>query len=81
MAALETACHHGVDLVCVMAANNEVGTLYPVEVVARVAAQAAASTLIGNAGFTTSLWALSRTSNVDPRRTPRGAAYPHPAKY
>jgi cysteine desulfurase len=46
MAALETACHDGVDLVCVMAANNEVGTLYPVEVVARVAAQVGASTLI-----------------------------------
>jgi cysteine desulfurase len=46
MAALEAACHDGVDLVCVMAANNEVGTLYPVEVVAQVAAQAGASTLI-----------------------------------
>jgi cysteine desulfurase len=46
MAALEAACHNGIDLVCVMAANNEVGTLYPVEVVARVAAQAGASTLI-----------------------------------
>jgi cysteine desulfurase len=46
MAALEAACHDGVDLVCVMAANNEVGTLYPVEAVARVAAQAGARTLI-----------------------------------
>jgi cysteine desulfurase len=31
MVALEAACHDGIDLVCVMAANNEVGTLYPVE--------------------------------------------------
>jgi cysteine sulfinate desulfinase/cysteine desulfurase-like protein len=30
----------------VMAANNEVGTLYPVEVVARIAAQGGARTLI-----------------------------------
>jgi cysteine desulfurase len=46
MAALEAACYDGVDLVCVMAANNEVGTLYPVEAVARIAAQARARTLI-----------------------------------
>jgi cysteine desulfurase len=46
MAALEAACYDGVDLVCVMAANNEVGTLYPVEAVARIAAQAGARTLI-----------------------------------
>jgi cysteine desulfurase len=46
MAALEAACHDGIDLVCVMAANNEVGTLYPVEQVARIAGQAGAHTLI-----------------------------------
>jgi cysteine desulfurase len=46
MAALEAACHDGIDLVCVMAANNEVGTLYPVEEIARIAGQAGARTLI-----------------------------------
>jgi cysteine desulfurase len=46
MAALEVACHDGMDLVCVMAANNEVGTLYPVEEVAQIAGQAGAHTLI-----------------------------------
>jgi cysteine desulfurase len=46
MAALEAACHDGIDLVCVMAAKNEVGTLYPAEVVARVAGHVGASTLI-----------------------------------
>ena len=30
MTALNTACQDGVDLVCVMAANNEVGTIYPI---------------------------------------------------
>lgn len=46
MVALEAACRDGIDLVCVMAANNEVGTLYPVEEVVRIAAQAEAETLI-----------------------------------
>jgi cysteine desulfurase len=46
LATLEVACRDGVDLVCVMAANNEVGTLYPVEEVARIAARAGAQTLI-----------------------------------
>src|SRR5215471_4955880 len=46
MAALEAACHDGIDLVCVMAANNEVGTRYPVAEVARIAGQAGARTLI-----------------------------------
>ncbi len=31
MAALEATCQDGIDLVCVMAANNEVGTIYPIE--------------------------------------------------
>jgi len=44
--ALERACRDGVDLVCVMAANNEVGTLYPIEEVARIAGRAGARTLI-----------------------------------
>jgi cysteine desulfurase len=43
---LEAACRDGMDLICVMAANNEVGTLYPVEEVARLAGQAGARTLI-----------------------------------
>jgi len=46
MVALEAACHDGIDLVCVMAANNEVGTLYPGEEVARIAGRAGARTLI-----------------------------------
>jgi cysteine desulfurase len=46
MATLEAACHDGIDLVCVMAANNEVGTSYPVEEVCRIAGQAGALTLI-----------------------------------
>lgn len=27
---LKTTCHQGIDLICVMAANNEIGTIYPV---------------------------------------------------
>lgn len=46
LAALEAACSEGVDLVCVMAANNEVGTLYPVEEVGRIASRAGARTLV-----------------------------------
>jgi cysteine desulfurase len=46
MAVVETACRDGLDLVCVMAANNEVGTLYPVEEIARMAGHAGARTLI-----------------------------------
>lgn len=46
LAALEKACREGVDLVCVMAANNEVGTLYPIEDVARIAGRAGARTLV-----------------------------------
>jgi cysteine desulfurase len=46
MTALEAACHDGMDLVCVMAANNEVGTLYPVEEVTRIAGRTGARTLI-----------------------------------
>jgi len=34
---LEAACARGLDLACVMAANNEVGTLYPLRQVAAVA--------------------------------------------
>jgi cysteine desulfurase len=36
--ALEAMCTDGTDLMCVMAANNEVGTIHPVEVVCRIAA-------------------------------------------
>ena len=34
---LETACRSGQDVVCVMAANNEIGTIYPVEEVSKIA--------------------------------------------
>ena len=44
--ALEDACAAGADLVCVMAANNEVGTLYPIERVAQIARSSGASTLV-----------------------------------
>lgn len=46
LATLEKICREGVDLVCVMAANNEVGTIYPLEEVARIAGRAGACTLI-----------------------------------
>lgn len=46
LSALEAACREGVDLVCVMAANNEVGTIFPVEEVARVAGKAGARILV-----------------------------------
>jgi cysteine desulfurase len=46
LAELEAACQEGADLVCVMAANNEVGTLYQIEDVARIAGGAGAYTLI-----------------------------------
>lgn len=46
MESLETACDEGVDLICVMAANNEVGTLYPIEKIARIAIQVGAQTLV-----------------------------------
>lgn len=45
MARLETLLP-GADLVCVMAANNEVGTLYPVAEIARLAADVGASVLV-----------------------------------
>lgn len=44
--ALKSACASGIDLVCVMAANNEVGTLYPIEQIAQIASSANASILI-----------------------------------
>ncbi len=43
---LEQACRQGTDLVCVMAANNEVGVIYPVEQVAQVAAHFGARSLV-----------------------------------
>lgn len=46
LAVLEHVCSQGVDLVCVMAANNEVGTIYPIEVVAHLATQAGAKILV-----------------------------------
>ncbi len=44
--ALETLLAKPTDLVCVMAANNEIGTLYPVDVVGRLAADAGAPLLV-----------------------------------
>ncbi|MGF1513696.1 MAG: cysteine desulfurase family protein [Elainellaceae cyanobacterium] len=35
--ALEQACDRGLDLLCVMAASNEVGTIYPIEKIAAIA--------------------------------------------
>jgi len=37
LGAVEAACRAGVDLLCLMAANNEVGTIYPLEEVGRIA--------------------------------------------
>lgn len=44
--ALEGACRQGADLVCVMAANNEVGVIYPVEQVGQIAARFGARSLV-----------------------------------
>jgi cysteine desulfurase len=46
IAVVEAACRSGVDLLCVMAANNEVGTIYPVQRIAEIAAEAGVSTLV-----------------------------------
>ena len=35
--AIETACRSGVELLCVMAANNEVGTVSPVQQIGALA--------------------------------------------
>jgi cysteine desulfurase len=37
MAKLEQVCASGINLLCVMAANNEVGTIYPIEKIAHIA--------------------------------------------
>jgi len=44
--ALEDVCLDGIDLVCVMAANNEVGTIYPIQEVARIAGRVGARILV-----------------------------------
>ena len=44
MKALTAACEDGVDLVCVMAANNEVGTIYPIREIVQTACDAGART-------------------------------------
>jgi cysteine desulfurase len=44
--ALEEACREGADLVCLMAANNEVGVIYPVEQVGQMAARFGARSLV-----------------------------------
>ncbi|WP_228015258.1 cysteine desulfurase family protein [Synechocystis salina] len=33
---IEKICHQGLDLLCIMAANNEVGTIYPIEKIAAI---------------------------------------------
>lgn len=44
--ALENACRHGADLVCTMAANNEMGVIYPVEQIGQIAARFGARSLV-----------------------------------
>ena len=46
MDALQEACQDGVDLVCVMAANNEVGTIYPIREIVELANRAGARSLV-----------------------------------
>src|SRR5262249_55912168 len=46
LASLSKVLDLGVDLVCLMAANNEVGTIYPVEEVANLARQHRAAILV-----------------------------------
>ncbi len=46
MEALQEACQDGVDLVCVMAANNEVGTIYPIREIVQIANRAGARSLV-----------------------------------
>jgi cysteine desulfurase len=37
LTAIETLCQRGLDLLCIMAANNEVGTVYPLEQIGTIA--------------------------------------------
>ena len=46
LANLERVLSQGIDLVCIMAANNEVGTIYPVQQVARVSHEQGATVLV-----------------------------------
>lgn len=46
MGALRDICQSGIDLVCVMAANNEVGTIYPIADVVRLLDSAGAKALV-----------------------------------
>jgi cysteine desulfurase len=46
MDSLESIVSRGVDLVCLMAANNEVGTIYPIREVAALAHQSVAAILV-----------------------------------
>ncbi|WP_030007971.1 aminotransferase class V-fold PLP-dependent enzyme [Picosynechococcus sp. NKBG042902] len=36
---VENICRNGLDLLCIMAANNEVGTIYPIELIGAIAKQ------------------------------------------
>ena len=46
MTALQAACQDGVDLISVMAANNEVGTVYPIKEIVRIANESGSRTLV-----------------------------------
>src|SRR6185295_17022956 len=46
METLARSVEAGVDLICLMAANNEVGTLYPIERIAQIASAIGASILV-----------------------------------
>jgi cysteine desulfurase len=66
MDALRRECRSGADLVCVMAANNEVGTIYDTRAVCELAAETGASTLID---------ATQAAGRVDLRFSEWGATY------
>ncbi len=66
MDALRRECRSGADLVCVMAANNEVGTIYDTRTVCELAAETGASTLID---------ATQAAGRVDLRFSGWGATY------
>ena len=65
MTALRTVCQDGIDLVCVMAANNEVGTIWPVADVTKLVESVGAQTLVdatqavGHIPLTTCEWGIT----------------------
>lgn len=66
MDALRRECRSGADLVCVMAANNEVGSIYDTRAVCELATETGASTLID---------ATQAAGRVDLRFSEWGATY------